>query len=113
LEGFVIFAPSYFNRFMDKNSIIGLILIALLIGSYTYFNQPSQEELKAARHTQDSVEAVIQARQHMAANAAAAAAQARPDTLTALNDTAAQDLVKQEWGEFAGAADGTETFSCD
>jgi YidC/Oxa1 family membrane protein insertase len=99
---------------MDKNSIIGLILIALLIGSYTYFNQPDPEELKAARIRQDSIEAITMAQQQMAAAAAAATPPATSidtDTTTLPNDTAIQDIVKQQWGDFAGAVNGNETLS--
>ncbi|MBK6839832.1 MAG: hypothetical protein IPG90_17430 [Bacteroidetes bacterium] len=43
---------------MDKNSIIGLSIIGLLIVGYSIFTQPSKEELAAARHKQDSIAAL-------------------------------------------------------
>ena len=96
---------------MDKNSIIGLILIALLIGSYTYFNQPNPEELKAARRKQDSIDAVVRDQQKQIA-APAAAPLTPADTMAASgNDSLAEDVTRRQWGEFAGAVTGTETFT--
>ena len=31
---------------MDKNTLIGLGLIGVILATFTYFNQPSPEELK-------------------------------------------------------------------
>jgi len=39
---------------MDKNTITGFVLIALVLIGYSYFTRPSEEEL-AAMHTQDSI----------------------------------------------------------
>ncbi len=43
---------------MDKNSIIGYVLIALLLGGYFYFNQPDPAKIEAQRRYQDSIAAV-------------------------------------------------------
>src|SRR5690349_15610169 len=97
---------------MDKNSIIGLILIALLIGTYTYFNQPNPEELKAAKQRQDSVEAVMKAQQAALAPAAAVDSGMTKDTSSAgLPDSVKQAMSRQQYGDFANALEGTETFS--
>ena len=42
---------------MDKNTITGLILIAAVLFGYTWYNQPSQEEMEAQR-VQDSIATV-------------------------------------------------------
>lgn len=42
---------------MDKNSIIGYVLIALVLGGYFYLNQPDPEKIEAQRHYQDSIAA--------------------------------------------------------
>lgn len=39
---------------MNKNNMIGFVLIALLLIGFSYYNQPSQEEIEAARK-QDSI----------------------------------------------------------
>ncbi len=40
---------------MDRNSVIGLILIAGILIGYSLFNQPSQEEIEAAQRAADSL----------------------------------------------------------
>lgn len=42
---------------MDKNTIIGFVLMAAVLFGFTWYNQPSQEEI-AQRHAQDSIAAV-------------------------------------------------------
>ncbi len=45
---------------MDKNSIIGIVLIGLILILFSVLNQPSREEIEAARERQDSLEMVRQ-----------------------------------------------------
>ncbi|MDD4385919.1 MAG: membrane protein insertase YidC [Bacteroidales bacterium] len=40
---------------MDRNTIIGLVTIFLILIGFSYFNKPSQEEVAAAKHTRDSI----------------------------------------------------------
>ncbi len=40
---------------MDKNSIIGMLLVFLVIIGYSYFTKPTDEEIEAARRKQDSI----------------------------------------------------------
>lgn len=40
---------------MDRNSIIGFVLIGILIVAYTYFNQPTQEQLDRIQQQRDSI----------------------------------------------------------
>ncbi|PVX52595.1 YidC/Oxa1 family membrane protein insertase [Balneicella halophila] len=40
---------------MDRNSIIGFILIGILIVAYTFYNQPTEEELQQIKRKQDSI----------------------------------------------------------
>ena len=39
---------------MDRNTITGLVIIALILIGYSYFMSPSKEELKAM-HVRDSI----------------------------------------------------------
>ena len=39
---------------MDRNTITGLVVIALILIGYSYFMSPSKEELKAM-HVRDSI----------------------------------------------------------
>ena len=43
---------------MDKRSIIGLVLIFVLMMGYTLWNRPSEKQLQAERHKQDSITAI-------------------------------------------------------
>ncbi|MDP4291260.1 MAG: membrane protein insertase YidC, partial [Bacteroidota bacterium] len=43
---------------MDKKSIIGLVLIFLLMMGYSLWNRPSEKQLQAQRHKNDSIAAV-------------------------------------------------------
>ena len=73
---------------MDKNTIIGFVLIAALLIGFSWYTQPSDEEV-AQQRMQDSITAVAQknaaAQQGMAEKARrdAAAAQAKADTTAA------------------------------
>ena len=40
---------------MDKNSIIGLSLIGLILLGFTIYNSPSDEEIKAMNRERDSL----------------------------------------------------------
>ena len=42
---------------MNKDTIIGFVLIALVLIGFSWWNQPSAEQIEAARQ-QDSIEAV-------------------------------------------------------
>ena len=55
---------------MDKNTITGFILIGLVIVGFTWWSQPSQEEIEAYRHQQDSIALVQQAEEQMRQEAA-------------------------------------------
>ena len=43
---------------MNKDTIIGFVLIALVLIGFSWYNQPSAEEIEAARK-QDSIAAAI------------------------------------------------------
>ena len=42
---------------MDKNTVIGFVLIFLIIIGFNWFTQPSAEERAAAQHRRDSIAA--------------------------------------------------------
>lgn len=105
---------------MDKNSVIGLILIAILLVAYSIFTQPSEAELAEQKRVEDSL-AALQAEQE--ATTQAEAADVIPETV--VRDTAATDTVDQaavsqalkaRYGVFASRANGSEervTISTD
>ena len=56
---------------MDKNTIIGFILIAVVLFGFTWYTQPSAEEQRAA-FVKDSIENVAKKEAEKAAKVAAA-----------------------------------------
>ncbi|MBK7909917.1 membrane protein insertase YidC [Candidatus Pollutiaquabacter sp.] len=97
---------------MDRNSIIGLFLIGLLVLGYSIYTQPSAEQLAAEKHRKDSLE--LLARKQEAASKALAQQQAAEqvaataDTTGAVSDSAKAQQLQEQWGAFAAAADGKE-----
>lgn len=47
---------------MDKNSIIGIILIFLVLVVFSIINQPSKEQIERMKQRQDSIQKVEAAR---------------------------------------------------
>ncbi len=98
---------------MDRQSIIGLLLIGLLIIAYTIYTQPSKEEIRAMQDRRDSVAAAQAKLEAMAAAASStvpysdtASQKAGTDSLQ--TDSIAPDRNKEMYGEFAGGAEGVE-----
>ena len=93
---------------MDKNSIMGLSIIGLIIIAYSIYTQPSVEEVNAAKMRRDSIERV----QTLAKEAAIIAEQKNqiviPDSTTEISDSVKMELEKQKFGDFASASQGVE-----
>ncbi len=91
---------------MDRNTVIGLSLIGLIIIAYSIYTQPGPEEIKALQHRRDSIEKVEQLKQASAVKIQ----QAMPvDTAIApLSDTAKMAIEKEKLGDFSSWAEGTE-----
>ncbi|MGL5254206.1 MAG: membrane protein insertase YidC, partial [Brevinema sp.] len=85
---------------MDKNTIIGFLLILGIIVGFGWLNQPSKEVAEARRRYNDSIAAIAQAQQ---------AAIITADTQKQENDTttiAVADISK--YGYFESVAKGTD-----
>jgi YidC/Oxa1 family membrane protein insertase len=91
---------------MDKNTIIGTILILLLFVGFFLLNRPSQEQMEAQRHYQDSI-TNLKLSQVEAQQATIAQQQAEQKTLP---DSLKQEQLTAKFGDFAGASQGTENF---
>ncbi|HET6245256.1 MAG: membrane protein insertase YidC [Bacteroidetes bacterium] len=95
---------------MDKNSIIGLLLIAAILIGYSVWNTPSQEEIEAARIKQDSI-ATVQAEKKAIQNSEifdeAPLADAIPDSL---ENTLLNEKLRTQFGVFANAAVGEAEY---
>jgi YidC/Oxa1 family membrane protein insertase len=93
---------------MDKNSIMGLSIIGLIIIAYSIYTQPSVDEVNAAKMRRDSIERV----QTLAKEAEIVAEQKSqvvvPDSSTEISDSVKVELEKQKFGDFASASQGVE-----
>ena len=105
---------------MDRNSIIGLLLIGLILVSYSIWMAPSQEEIEARKREQDSLEMVMQAekkstQKQIESVPATAPVQSSDDFAivdTTLNaDSIANVQMQDRFGIFAANATGEETYT--
>ncbi|WP_291582235.1 membrane protein insertase YidC [Bacteroides sp.] len=85
---------------MDKNTITGLVLIALLLVGFSFFSRPSEEQLAAQKRYYDSI-AVVQ-KQEEALKAKTTAALANEKEETASTDSTSL---------FFDAMEGKESFT--
>src|SRR5690554_2707717 len=98
---------------MDRNSIVGILLIFAILVVFSIINQPSQEEIEAARRRQDSIALVeeqraLQSEQNRQLKEAEQPEEAElPDSLK--NDRLLREKVDQ-FGVFGNAALGNEEF---
>lgn len=101
---------------MDKNSAIGLSLILLIFVGFSIWNQPSDEQIAAAKRKSDSVAAVAIEQQQaqeitvvkeaIADTTTAIAAKIQLDTT--LSDSARQAALEAEFGAFGQAVAGED-----
>ena len=100
---------------MDKNSVIGLVLIGVILVTFSIFNAPSEEELAEIKrkkdsieqvdHSQDSVRYAMEKKADAMLNEAADSAVI--ETIEpAVKDSAANAQNLSIYGMFAGAANG-------
>ena len=73
---------------MDKNTIIGLVLIAALLIGYSWYTKPSEEEI-AQQRMQDSITAVAKEKAEQQMKAEQQAGQANAARLAAQDTTVA------------------------
>jgi len=91
---------------MDRNSIIGLILIFVILVTFAYINQPDEGELRALKQKQDSIE-LVRLKQD-SVNASIALEQMDSVSTTNLTDSTSQT---NQFGMFSRYANGTEEFT--
>ena len=94
---------------MDKNTILGLVLMVVVVLLFSWWMQPTPEQLEAQRRYNDSIAAVEAERM-----AEAALAETPVSTDTASGEVA--DSLKNagliaRFGEFAPCAEGSEEFT--
>ena len=94
---------------MNKNTLIGTVLMCLIFMAMVWTSQPSAEQLEAQRRAQDSIARLQTEAIENSMNAGKAASEEPQDSL-ALAQTASikQALRQQKYGNIAAAATGEE-----
>lgn len=100
---------------MDRNSVIGLLLIGVVVVVFSVMNQPSKEQLEAIKRQRDSVETVNKIKEHAAQENARAQLKVDSTSMELQDSTANQDSVQislreQKFGAFASASEGKPSF---
>jgi YidC/Oxa1 family membrane protein insertase len=99
---------------MDRNTVIGVVLIFAILIGFSYFNKPSEEQIAAAKRTRDSIELVrVEKEREIETAKKLEVAQAPVAEAPVLNDSllSQEDVVRKEkFGAFADASIGTEQF---
>lgn len=86
---------------MDKNTITGLVLIALLLVGFSFFSRPSEEDLAVQKKYYDSIAVVQKQEEALKAKAAAALANDKEEETTSVDSTSL----------FFDAMQGKESFT--
>ncbi|MEI8085555.1 MAG: membrane protein insertase YidC [Paludibacter sp.] len=89
---------------MDKNTILGFVLIALIIIGFSQLNKPSEKQIADQKRFNDSIALVEKAKTEVTNNKGTAVA--LPDSLMK-NDTAS---LASSFGDFSASAVGAEKF---
>ncbi|WP_321373737.1 membrane protein insertase YidC [uncultured Draconibacterium sp.] len=97
---------------MDKKSIIGIVLIFVILVVFSLINQPSKEEVEAAKQRRDSI-AQVEAQQALELQKMQEQQETQKAAMEA--DTAVQNQIMkekaEELGVFGAASVGTEEFT--
>lgn len=96
---------------MDKNTVLGFILIGLVLVLFTWLNKPTPAQLEA-RRIQDSLALVqqMQAAQQLPQQKVSKE-EAEQQILTELPDSARSAYMNDKYGAFASVMQGEETIS--
>ena len=93
---------------MDKNSIIGFILIGAVLIGFTLLNRPSAEQVEAQRRYLDSMAMVQYEQQQAALKPVEKETAFSESSLEDLSDSVRQISLQNKHGEFVSAATGEE-----
>jgi len=96
---------------MDKNTLIGFLLIGVVLFAFSWFNQPSPEQAEAQRRYQDSIAKIEQASQLVQKEKQASSLATVPDSLAGQPDSVRSAHFQKEFGVFAESVTGEEQFT--
>ncbi len=95
---------------MDRNSIIGIIIIAGILILWTTLNKPSKDEIEAAKHTRDSLELVHQ--QQIVQQEKVQATQIQNTQIEVATEASVdKSQLRSMYGSFAESAEGKQEFT--
>lgn len=103
---------------MDRNSIIGILLIGAVLIAWSYFSSPSEEEIEAARRERDSLAQVEQQKEALEQEKSVqreteqkAEQTIEPVTDTVMSPDSVSNKLVRKFGVFAESATGeNESF---
>ncbi len=93
---------------MDRNSVTGMILIALILGAFWYFNRPSEEEIKEQKRYQDSIAKVEAAKKEVEIKTEEI--KESDVSSPAVTDSVAIKRKEDKYGLFANVVEGENKF---
>ncbi len=94
---------------MDKKSLIGLGLIAVILGVWLYLSGPTKEQIARSKEVRDSMDLAQRKQEIIEANKIAAAQSAHTDTVkaaTVVSDSARNVEMLSNYRDFAPALNG-------
>ncbi len=94
---------------MDKNTIIGFVLIAAILVGFSIMNKPNEEELARQQRYNDSIALVEKAKVQAQQVIQAATEVVKTDSV-ATNDTSSVSKIQDAFGDFSVDAVGKEKF---
>ncbi len=95
---------------MDKNTIIGFLLIGVVLFGFSWLNQPSPEQLEAQRRYNDSIAKIEYAQQQELQKQENKTADAEV-ALESLPDSVRVARLEKSFGVFAEAMVGTDSYT--
>ena len=95
---------------MDKNTLIGFLLIGFVLFAFSWFNRPTPEQLEAQRRYQDSI-AKIEYAQQLELQKQENKSALVEDSLENVPDSVRAQRLQQSFGVFGEAMVGTEDYT--
>ncbi|MDR1981884.1 MAG: membrane protein insertase YidC [Tannerellaceae bacterium] len=92
---------------MNKNTIIGFLLIGIVLFTFTWLNKPTAEQQEARRRYQDSI-ARVEYQKQLALQGEEKKSVQMEEVPENLSDSVREVRMQNLFGAFAGASDGTE-----
>jgi YidC/Oxa1 family membrane protein insertase len=93
---------------MDRNTIIGFVLIGLVLIGFSWLNRPSKEQIEARQRHQDSITSVARENPEQAVLVQGKNDASFSEATEGLTDSLQRLQVQNNFGDFAAAANGTD-----